>query len=202
MKTVLCFGDSNTFGYIPGGLGRFSESERYTGILSTLLGSEYNVVEDGVVGRTTLFEDPLRTGKCGIKDIKKSVLAANPDIFVVALGTNDVKKVFNNSESSICSGVESIIKTVLSVKPDTEIIVMAPAPISSNALTKSDDYDLHSLEVSKNLHKKLEKYSKEHNYKYLNIGSFASVSPEDGEHLAAESHKITAEKLYDVIKNI
>ena len=49
MKTVLCFGDSNTFGYIPGGIGRFSVIERYTGILSTLLWPEYNVVANGVV---------------------------------------------------------------------------------------------------------------------------------------------------------
>lgn len=92
MKTVLCFGDSNTFGYIPGGIGRFSVIERYTGILSTLLWPEYNVVANGVVGRTTVYEDPVREGKRGISDVEESVRSANPDIFVIALGTNDVKR--------------------------------------------------------------------------------------------------------------
>ena len=124
MKTVLCFGDSNTFGYIPGGIGRFSVIERYTGILSTLLWPEYNVVANGVVGRTTVYEDPVREGKRGISDVEESVRSANPDIFVIALGTNDVKQAFNNSEADITAGIDKIINLVLSVKPNVQVVIM------------------------------------------------------------------------------
>ena len=202
MKTVLCFGDSNTFGYIPSGIGRFSVIERYTGILSTLLGPEYNVVANGVVGRTTVYEDPVREGKRGISDVEESVRSANPDIFVIALGTNDVKQAFNNSEADITAGIDKIINLVLSVKPDVQVVIMVPAPISEDALPHSNDYNSYSLEVSANLHTEVEKYAKEHGYKFLNIGSFTNVSPVDGEHLATESHKMVAERLCEIIKSM
>ena len=176
--------------------------ERYTGILSTLLWPEYNVVANGVVGRTTVYEDPVREGKRGISDVEESVRSANPDIFVIALGTNDVKQAFNNSEADITAGIDKIINLVLSVKPNVQVVIMVPAPISEDALPHSNDYNSYSLEVSANLHTEVEKYAKEHGYKFLNIGSFTNVSPVDGEHLATESHKMVAERLCEIIKSM
>ena len=63
MKQILAFGDSNTWGLIPGTGERYPEHIRWTGILRkavTKLG--YTVLEDGVCGRTTVFRDPFRSG--------------------------------------------------------------------------------------------------------------------------------------------
>lgn len=52
MKHILCYGDSNTHGYIPGG-GRYDDDTRYTGILAKLLGSDYRIIEEGLNSRTS-----------------------------------------------------------------------------------------------------------------------------------------------------
>ncbi|MDY4742504.1 MAG: arylesterase, partial [Lachnospira sp.] len=55
MKNILFFGDSNTYGYKPDGSGRFDRNIRWTGRISDNLGPEYNVIEEGLCGRTTIF---------------------------------------------------------------------------------------------------------------------------------------------------
>ena len=59
MKTILCYGDSNTWGYEPATKERYSRAERWTGILQRELGADYYVVEEGLNGRTTVWDDPI-----------------------------------------------------------------------------------------------------------------------------------------------
>ena len=54
---ILCFGDSNTWGYRPDRKGRFDENTRWTGLLQQKLGPEYHIIEEGLCGRTTIFQD-------------------------------------------------------------------------------------------------------------------------------------------------
>ena len=61
-KTIVCFGDSNTHGYCSETMGRFSDTERYPCLLDTYLGEGYLVREEGLSGRTTVYEDPLFEG--------------------------------------------------------------------------------------------------------------------------------------------
>lgn len=66
MKNLLCFGDSNTYGYDPETKLRYDFSERWTGILSSRLSPlGLHVDEEGLCGRTTDFEDTYRTGRKG-----------------------------------------------------------------------------------------------------------------------------------------
>ena len=58
MKNILCYGDSNTFGSIPGG-GRYPYGVRWPGRLAGLLGADWHLIEEGMGGRTTVWEDPL-----------------------------------------------------------------------------------------------------------------------------------------------
>ena len=70
MKKVLCFGDSNTWGYNPSTKDRFPKEIRWTGILQGKLGSEdTKIIEEGLVGRTTVYEDEKRPGLRGIDNI-------------------------------------------------------------------------------------------------------------------------------------
>ena len=66
MKQILCFGDSNTYGLIPGTENRYNWEIRWTGRLDAAVrGKGYRVIEEGLCGRTTVFEDPLREGRRG-----------------------------------------------------------------------------------------------------------------------------------------
>ena len=50
---ILCFGDSNTYGYKPDGTGRFDTDTRWTSLLQKKLGADHRVIEEGLCGRTT-----------------------------------------------------------------------------------------------------------------------------------------------------
>ena len=91
-KSILCYGDSNTWGYIPDVGRRFPEDIRWTGILQNLLGSTYEVIENGLVGRTTVFDDPYGPCRNGLASLDCALLSSAPlDLVSLALGTNDLK---------------------------------------------------------------------------------------------------------------
>ena len=92
-KTIVAFGDSNTHGYCSQTGGRFSEEERWTCLLEKYLGGEYRVMEEGLSGRTTVFEDPLFEGLSGLSAISPCLLTHEPvDLLIIMLGTNDTKE--------------------------------------------------------------------------------------------------------------
>lgn len=59
MKSILCFGDSNTWGWNPGNASRYSLDQRWPGLLMKELGPDYYVIEEGLSGRTTVCDDPV-----------------------------------------------------------------------------------------------------------------------------------------------
>ena len=65
MKHVLCYGDLNTWGYDPVSGARFDQDTRWAGVLRRVLGAGYTVIEEGLNGRTTVWDDPIEEGKNG-----------------------------------------------------------------------------------------------------------------------------------------
>lgn len=65
MKTIVCYGDSNTWGYDPASSTRFAPDVRWTGVMAAELGAGYRVVEEGLSGRTTVWEDPIEEHRNG-----------------------------------------------------------------------------------------------------------------------------------------
>ena len=198
---ILCFGDSNTFGYIPGGLGQFVDDVRYPGILRELLGPGSTVIEDGVCGRTTIFEDPV-PGRRGIDTIKDSVENAEPDILFLMLGTNDCKAEFNKEASEITDGAVQIAKIAKSVKPSLKIILCAPTKIIPDALFQVNYYNPHSLEVNAALAGSYKKAAIENGYYFMDASTYAVPDPADGEHMDAENHQKLGEAVYKKIREV
>ena len=112
MINILCFGDSNTFGTNPKG-GRHSWNTRWPGRLQVLLGPEYYVIEEGMGGRTTVWDDPLEPGRCGIQALPMALQSHKPlDLVILFLGTNDCKAHFHASPRVITKGMENLCHTV------------------------------------------------------------------------------------------
>ena len=96
MKNVLCYGDSNTYGYIPETGLRYPKNVRWTGVLQNLLGKNFNVIEEGCNGRTTIFDDPIEGWKNGRDYLKPCLNSHKPiDIIIMMLGSNDLKDFFH-----------------------------------------------------------------------------------------------------------
>ena len=102
MHRIVCYGDSNTWGYIAGEGSRLPENQRWPSILQRKLGPDYEVVEAGVSGRTISLDDPDVAGRTGLKTLNEVLDGASPFThLIVMLGTNDTKMVFHQTEASI-----------------------------------------------------------------------------------------------------
>lgn len=103
---VLIFGDSNTFGYDPADDGRYAADERYPTVLQTLLGEDWHIIEEGLPGRTAVFEDPISEGLNGLTYITPCLLSHVPiDTLVIMLGTNDSKERFACDAELMAKGI-------------------------------------------------------------------------------------------------
>ena len=137
MKTIVCFGDSNTHGFRSDDLGRFPINERYPGVLQEILGSGYDVKEEGLSGRTFVFDDPLNEGLNGLKAIRPVLMTHEPvDLLIVMLGTNDTKERFAATATNITRGLERLLQHVFTctdafVNGEPKVLVIAPPPIGA-----------------------------------------------------------------------
>ena len=145
-KHILCLGDSNTHGYCAdpadcadGGI-RFNEEERWTQVLQQKLGSDYLVIEEGLSGRTTCFEDPIHEGMSALNYIHPCLKSHEfVDLLVIMLGTNDTKDRFSASAACIGVGMARLVKKAMATecwgdkKPN--ILVIAPPPIGEGMLS-------------------------------------------------------------------
>ena len=139
-KTIVAFGDSNTHGYCSETCGRFSEEERWPCLLEKYLGEEYRVMEEGLSGRTTVFEDPLFEGLSGLSYIFPCLMTHEPvDLLIIMLVTNDTKARFSCNGENISKGLERLVNKALSIKDawrnGPRILIVAPAPIEEGCLS-------------------------------------------------------------------
>lgn len=139
-KHILCFGDSNTHGYCadPGDTtsgvpDRFGEDERWTCLLQQALGEDYLVIEEGLSGRTTVFNDPLTEGLNGLEWITPCLMTHEPiALLIIMLGTNDTKERLSANAYCISRGMERLARKAAVTdcwltKPN--ILIIAPPPI-------------------------------------------------------------------------
>lgn len=120
MKNVLCFGDSNTWGFIPESIlapcpERHPYAVRWTGVLARELGSGFRVIEEGQNGRTTVHDDPFAVSRNG-KLVLPAILESHKplDLVVLMLGSNDLKAVYGVSPGEIVAGVKVLAQMILS----------------------------------------------------------------------------------------
>ncbi|MBP5325122.1 MAG: SGNH/GDSL hydrolase family protein [Pseudobutyrivibrio sp.] len=200
MKSVLCFGDSNTYGLKPDGSGRFEKTERWTGVLSEMLGhQDYEVIEEGLVGRTTVFEDSTRQGRNGSKLLPILLESHGPvDTVVVMLGTNDCKAVYNASPKLIARGAEILLRQIRDNNSAAKILLLSPIHLGETVWKEEYDpeFDEKSVLTSKELKAVFAKLAEEFDCMFLAASDVAKPSETDQEHLDAKGHLALANAIY------
>lgn len=110
MYVVLCFGDSNTWGYIPGSGERYAPEERWPNVAAEELGDDFAVIAEGLNGRTTVWDDPIEGYKNGAKQLIPCLESHKPlDLVVIMLGTNDLKKRFSVTAQDVAAGAGVLV---------------------------------------------------------------------------------------------
>ena len=197
---ILCFGDSNTYGYKPDGTDRFDTDTRWTSLLQKKLGADHRVIEEGLCGRTTVFDDPFRTERRGTEMLPAILESHRPvDTIVLMLGTNDCKSVYSATPEVIGQGIEQLLNQINTVNPDAKILLVSPIYLGERIWEENFDpeFDKRSREVSLNLHRVYEKIAKARNISYLQASAYAQPGEADQEHLDEYGHKKLADAIYE-----
>ena len=146
-RHILCLGDSNTHGYCPdprdcadGPLLRFNEAERWTCLLQKAMGDRYLVLEEGLSGRTTVFDDPVEEGLAALPYLHTCLKSHRPlDLLVVMLGTNDAKERFSANAYVIGRGMERLVRAAQGMdcwgSGSPNILIVAPKSIEEGVYT-------------------------------------------------------------------
>lgn len=205
-KNILCFGDSNTYGYSPEGTGRYPRQERWTGILAQRLGPAYRILEEGLCGRTTVWEDPIEGDKCGIRHLPSCIASHTPlDLVIIMLGTNDFKQRFHVTASDIALSMERLVQTAQAMDNDAcpkkfEILLACPAPIRSQTFLGESIGDRSADAVA--LAPLARAAAERCGVHFINVGDYAEISTLDGLHYDRENHQRIAVAMEQKIKEI
>ncbi len=195
-KTILCYGDSNTYGYSPEDGSRYPRGSRWPGILQGLLGEDCTVVEEGCNGRTTVIVDEQEPWKCGETSLKACLNTHKPvDLLIIMLGTNDMKKQYYADAAGIAAGAEKlarISKEFLQIKQDypPEILLVAPPELRAG-ISRSpfkDSFSEDAVKVSGQLAPLYEQAAQRTGCHFLNAAEIVESSREDHLHLTSPEH--------------
>ncbi len=209
-KTILCFGDSNTWGASPSGDGRYDRQTRWPGVLQQELGDDYYVIEEGLPGRNTVWDDPVEGGKNGLKQLVPLIHSHMPlDLLIIMLGTNDFKNRFSVSPMDISWSIGRLVKAARdSSNPffgdAPEVLVICPPPLADLSNSSLKDIFIGAEEKSKQLPAVLKTFCAENSIRLFNAGDVVQSSPIDGIHWDAGEHrklgKAVAPKVMEMLR--
>ena len=206
MKTIVCFGDSNTWGYSPSISGRYPFEKRWTSILQEKLGKDYFVIPEGLNGRTTAFEDSVEMDKNGYRHLQTILETHKPlDLIIIMLGTNDLKSRFGVCAQEIALSAGKLVDYTLKSASGTneispKILFIAP-PIVKNS--QPFGYMLKgSVEKSKDLGIHYKTKALELGVPFLNASDYIESSPIDGIHWEEEEHEKFAVAVASKVREI
>lgn len=213
MKHILCFGDSNTYGlnpeWIKGNPGRHDINTRWPGKMQNILGSEYRVIEEGLCGRTTVFDDPTSPYRSGIDYLVPCIESHNPlDLIIIMLGTNDSKPLFNAGPADIAAGVGRLITTAQNPmlymgRPVPKILVVCPVPLGEGIFSlPSGMLNEDMLNKTKKLAPAMENTAKMYGCSFLDLAPVAETAPYEGIHITAEGHGKIAAAMAEKVREI
>jgi lysophospholipase L1-like esterase len=192
MKSVLCYGDSNTWGCNPANEERFGLDVRWPGILRTELGSAYWVVEEGLSGRTTVWDDPIEGDKNGKTQLPSVLYTHHPvELVIIMLGTNDLKMRFSVPAWDIASGAGVLVDLVKGsgCGPNgsaPQVLLIAPPPIAT--LTGFTAMFEGADAKSKLFAQEYGRVAKLKGCHFLDASTVIVSSEQDGIHLDASEH--------------
>lgn len=213
MKTILCYGDSNTWGHNPHDGNRYDHKTRWPMVLKKLLNQDASeddplfwVIEEGQNGRTSCREDPVEGDRNGLRQLIPILESHKPlDLVVVMLGTNDLKPRFSPMVYDIARGVQQIVTAIQDSRTgpnntSPQVLMICPPPTVDAPAFKQIFGD--SVALSKRLAPFYRQLAKESGVAFLDAGTVIQSSKADGIHLDPEDHRKLAEAVAAIIREI
>ena len=188
MRRIVCFGDSNTYGFSPFDGSRYSADVRWTGVLDKLLGEKFEVVNEGKNARTIAFDDPYNEGCNGMADIGSCIDANAPfDLMIIMLGTNDLKAYFESTPQMIADNLLKMCELV------REKIEFSPLRL---------EFGRQQVQYSFELAPYIEAVAKKIGADFIDIAVVAMSSDVDCLHLVPEEHEKLAQAMHRKVLDV
>lgn len=214
MATIVCFGDSNTWGYCveraADPVPRLPRENRWVSVMAQTLGPGHVVVPEGLPGRTTVFDDPVHGEHLNGRRLLRACLESHKpvNVLVVLLGTNDLQSRYSASAWEIAQGAGALLDlaTQSGCGPDgraPQPVLIAPPPTRVAGLGALTD-DLFKEADAKSVHfdTAFAAVAAERGIAYLNAGDVIESSPLDGVHWSSESHRILGQEIAAVVESL
>jgi lysophospholipase L1-like esterase len=213
MKTILCYGDSNTWGAVPLQslelIERFGRSERWTGVLQRELGQEYEVIAEGCNGRTTVWDDPIEGYKNGKEYLIPCLDSHQPlDLVIIMLGTNDLKARFSVMPTDIAQSAGVLVDIVqrhpvqVTGAPQPQVLLIAPPPIQPEFPDFFQDMLAGGYEKSLRFSECFRKVARQFDCPLLDAGDIIESSKVDGIHFDQPQHEKLGQAVAAVVRQI
>ena len=196
-KTILCYGDSNTWGSVPivsmDNIQRFSRDERWPGVLRKELGAGYEVIEEGCSGRTTVWDDPIEGDRNGKTHLPHILHTHQPlDLVTIMLGTNDLKVRFGVGAWDIAQSAGVLVSMVRTqfymVGKTPQVLLIAPPPVPDDIPELFHEMLLGAGEKSRAFGRFFRQVADQFGCGFLDAGEIIETSRIDGVHLDADAH--------------
>lgn len=208
--SVVCFGDSLTWGFNPLDKSRYSHEVRWTRRLQHELGPTFHIIEEGVNGRTTVFEDPTRGDKNGLAHLATVRKTHMPiDIMIIMLGSNDLQDRFNMSADAIGLAMGRILFAATQATDDVEgrapkVLLMAPPPLGDfTGLEYEGLYsNAHGGAQSQRLAEVYARLAEQYGAAFLDAGKHISASPVDAIHFEAAPQAELAKVIANAVRGL
>lgn len=196
---VLCYGDSNTWGFTPGSGVRFEKDSRWPALMQKELGNRYEVVEDGIIGRTTIYDDPVNPYRNGLTGLGYSLQTHCPiDLVVLCLGTNDLQ--FTNL-AGVIRGIKELLRTLKNAnaiftgstvlfRTEPKILLVAPPALhDDHDKMRPDTAMCGRVEDSRRFGEVFRQIAPAYGAAFVDAAEVAQASAVDCIHMDADSHR-------------
>ena len=206
-KTVLCYGDSLTWGYDAETVGRHAYEDRWPSVLQKALGNQVRIIPEGLNGRTTAFDDHLADcDRNGARILPTILQSHNPlDLVIIMLGTNDMKPVVAGSAFAALQGISRLVQLVRNHAwgfdyevPD--ILIVAPPVITETANAAFAASFLGAVKESAKLPTLYSDLADELGCGFFDANTVAVTTPLDGVHLDAENTRALGRGLEPIVR--
>lgn len=207
-RTLLTFGDSNTHGTAPikapGATDRFGPETRWPTVMAAALGAGWHLVEEGLPGRTTQWDDPIMGAHMnGFQGLKIALASHRPvSVLTVMLGTNDLKTRFQPSPERIAAGLAGLLdhalhRDVAPLHPGMKVLVICPPPVKEVGPIRGEFSG--AAAHGPGLAPALASLAEARGVAFFDAGSVIETSGVDGVHFEPEAHQALGEALARVI---
>lgn len=208
MINILCYGDSNTYGFNPSDGFRYPEGVRWTSRLQKLLGEDYRVVEEGCNGRTTVFDDPIEGWKNGKGYLRPCLNSHKPvDIVILMLGSNDLKETFHATPEQIAEGAGQLVQVIREFTAEKQgfipkIILVSPPEIGEGIRSSAfyGSFLENAIDRSREFPGWYRRVAERYGCIFFDAAAHVRASEVDSLHLSPEAHRILSEKLCEEIR--